>query len=381
MPDRILFICGSLAPGEDGVGDYTRRLASELKTRGVTLQLVAAFDKAVDTLTEEVQPEGDHFLPCIRIPYATPAAQRMEYLQEIIDAFNPGVVSLQYVPYSFSPYGIPLRFIGALGALPYRGRWHVMFHELWIVHRGLRTPKGFIVSTLQRLSVAVTGYSLRPEVVHTHIPSYRKKLRGVAIQALPLPLFANIGPRQNGAVPARDITTFRAGFFSQLIVERTLDSLHELRDWVAGQGHQLEILLLGGGKSKISEARKVLQRELPAARIVTPGFLAAEDLSDRLRSLDLGITPVDHHLVGKSGTVSAFLVHGVPVLAPYLTESGPGFFDAGLGAAVFQRFTPANLAAARAAVGRIDTTSLSSAGAATRFMADLDLRVRAGSRN
>ena len=32
---KIVFICGCLEPGKDGVGDYTRRLSAELIDHGV----------------------------------------------------------------------------------------------------------------------------------------------------------------------------------------------------------------------------------------------------------------------------------------------------------------------------------------------------------
>ena len=37
---KITFICGSLNPGQDGVGDYTRRLAAQLALDGHECQLI-----------------------------------------------------------------------------------------------------------------------------------------------------------------------------------------------------------------------------------------------------------------------------------------------------------------------------------------------------
>lgn len=371
-PSRLLFICGSLVPGKDGVGDYCRRLAGALTDLGVEVRLLAAFDKEVTEPRRELQEDGGHRLPALRLPFATPAADRDELLREAIDEFDPDVLSLQYVPYSFSPYGIPLPFIHRLGRLPVRGDWHVMFHELWITHRGWRTPKPMAIALLQRLSVAAVARSLRPRVVHTHIPGYRERLRRLGITARPLPLFANIGPRPDAPAPVGDPATFRLGFFSQLIVERTLGFIADLRAWLREtDGRALHVVLLGGGKEKIAEARALLTEAFPDVSVEAPGFLPADRLSDALRTLDLGITPVDHHLVGKSGTVSAFLAHGIPVAAPYVTESGSGFFAPEYSDAILRTFAPADYAAAAAAVGQLDTSIISAAGVARTFLNDL----------
>ena len=41
---KFAFICGSLEPGRNGVGDYTRRLAGELAAQGHECLLVSLND-------------------------------------------------------------------------------------------------------------------------------------------------------------------------------------------------------------------------------------------------------------------------------------------------------------------------------------------------
>ncbi len=362
--------------GKDGVGDYTRRLVAELAPYGVTASIVACFDKEVGTPTRESQSEQGVEVPVLRIPYGSDAEAREALLQETINSFAPDVVSLQYVPYSFSPVGIPYRFARQLGGLRFPGRWHIMFHELWIAHRGWRQPKQWAVASLQALTVGLLARQLQPAIVHTHVPLYRQRLSRLSVSARPLPLFANIASVK-GAVrePAPPRGPFVLGYFSQLKVERTLHFINDLTGWLrADGGRELEIHLLGGGATRIAEARAILKSSFPEVAVTAPGFLPAGELSLALAGLDLGITPVDYHLLGKSGTVAAFLCHGVPVAAPYVTEPGEGFFVPKLSRATFSSFTPHALAAAQQAVTDLDTTVISAAGVARTFMADLGIR-------
>ena len=63
---NIVFLCSSLEPGRDGVGDYTRRLAQECAARGHVCRMVALHDPHV---TAEIQTrEGDVRL--MRLPAA-----------------------------------------------------------------------------------------------------------------------------------------------------------------------------------------------------------------------------------------------------------------------------------------------------------------------
>ncbi|THH39285.1 glycosyltransferase family protein [Neolewinella litorea] len=374
MSDRILFLCGSLVPGKDGVGDYARKMAAELIAGGTGVRLLATHDKGVAETTEEEQREGTVAVPVVRIPYGAPQQERIRRIQDSIDGYHPGLLSLQYVPYSFSPYGLPFSLIQQLRSLRYRGRWHVMFHELWIKNQGVRTPKDTVVSALQRLAVLGLTKVLRPAVIHTHIPYYQAQLKQLGITARPLPLFANIAPQVGTAGPDSGGGSFRLGFFSQFIPERVIPFIRSLDTWLrTTDGRKLDIQLLGGGADRVAETRRILAAEFPQATINASGFLSAEALSRELSRLDLGITPVDHHLIGKSGTVAAFLNHGIPVAAPYRTEHAPSFFTPGLTAATLETFSETGLLSAMRAAGSLDTHPISPQGVARCFLNDLSL--------
>jgi hypothetical protein len=104
---RIAFLCGSLEPGFDGVGDYTRRLAGELTKQGHSTVIIALHDKTVPDKLEEKQTVDNIELPVLRIPAHYSSKKRFRSAGEWIRTFNPDWLSLQYVPYSFQNKGLP----------------------------------------------------------------------------------------------------------------------------------------------------------------------------------------------------------------------------------------------------------------------------------
>jgi hypothetical protein len=52
---KIVFLCASLEPGRDGVGDYTRHLASECVRRGHECTAIALHDPHVNNEFETVE--------------------------------------------------------------------------------------------------------------------------------------------------------------------------------------------------------------------------------------------------------------------------------------------------------------------------------------
>lgn len=375
-PGRIFILCGTLEPGKDGVGDYSRQLATALVGRGHAVRLVASHDKFAGGILEESVPSGESTVSITRIPYAQPAAERLRMLRSIIEAFRPDWLSLQYVPYSFNSRGVPLAFGALLRKLRHYGEWQVMFHELWIDQRGLATPKASAISALQRLAVLRVVRALRPAVCHTHLPGYQVKLRTLRIETVPLPLFANIiAPASAPPLRVAADGPFRLGFFSQMeLLPEVMTFIKALSEWLtSSEKRALELVLLGGGKEKINATATGLRERFPQITVDPVGFLSAEALSQRLRLLDLGITPVRYHAVGKSGTVAAFLSHGIPVAAPWRTEQTESFFDPTFTAAIIETFSPKALQKATAAARTLDFTGITLAGVTDRFLEDLAL--------
>ena len=64
---NIAFICGSLEPGKDGVGDYLQRLGLELLQQGHKVSLIAIHDHFVVEDNLEPQDTVDLTFSIIRL--------------------------------------------------------------------------------------------------------------------------------------------------------------------------------------------------------------------------------------------------------------------------------------------------------------------------
>ncbi|WP_372722650.1 glycosyltransferase [Novipirellula sp.] len=327
---KIVFLCGSLEPGRDGVGDYTRRLAAECIRQGCDASILAICDREEARFTpdqweiEESQSDDDTPVRCKRWRRNHNWAWKTKRLAEILSDESPDVVSIQFVPYSFNPRGVPFQFLRCLSKCRELGgfQWHVMFHELWIGPQKNRPLSGWIISRLQRAIVRQLQFC---NIVHTHVPRYKESLEGLGIRANPLSLFSNI-PRTTPIVEKHSMDdVVNIGFFSQ---QRPND---DVRDWIldfiaaAATEDRKVCVHFAGALDPESESywRKHLGGK---ANVVARGWMTPDQISTYLRSLDLGITTVPRQLIGKSGTVAAFIEHGTPIAAPCGANARIGLF-------------------------------------------------------
>ena len=377
-PSGILFLCGSAEPGRDGVGDYTRRLGAALIRRGFRARVVATHDAGTESFREEIQVDDETPIAVQRIPFLTPESKRLEWLQSVVDQFAPDWVSLQFVPWSYSRSGIPHDFARTLGRLRTDAPYQVMFHELWLRNRSGGDLKGRLTGILQRREILQLIRRLPAKVVHTHIPINRDELAGYGIAAKALPLFANIGVASspNAAIGTKPAATYRVVFFSRMEspppVQRVLQAV---ADWCRNNLLRLEIVLLGGGKAKVSAAADDLKKAVPEAVILAVGYLSPPDISSWLKTCDLAVSPIPRHSQGKSGTVAAFLEHHLPVISPVVRRDYEPFFSPDLNSMVMDDFDPVAVAQAAQAFTTRPGLAESLAKSADRFLADLDLSV------
>ena len=102
---KITFICASLEPGRDGVGDYVRRLACEIIKQGHKAEAVALNDPYVALIKKDIQWLHKIGLPVFRIAASLNSADRYYYLHKRLETFDPDMVSLQYVGFGFNKIG------------------------------------------------------------------------------------------------------------------------------------------------------------------------------------------------------------------------------------------------------------------------------------
>ena len=188
---KIIFLCGSLEPGRDGVGDYTRRLGSELIRQGHQIALLAINDFH---LKEDEVSNLDNVdeTPILRIAPGKKYKERFSKAKHFIDRFDPEWISLQYVPFSFQKKGFPWNLGKQLSKLGEGRKWHIMFHELW-VGMDIESPaKHKILGTAQEFIARRIINRLEPKVIHTQANLYRLYLERLGYKIELLPMFGNI---------------------------------------------------------------------------------------------------------------------------------------------------------------------------------------------
>jgi glycosyltransferase involved in cell wall biosynthesis len=372
---KIVFLCGSLEPGRDGVGDYVRRLAVELIRQGHKTAAIALNDHYIVQEVSTMQQLDADSLPVLRLPAAWPASSRFTRAHQWVDAFNPSWVSLQFVPFSFHPKGLPFSMGWRLSHLAKGRQVHLMMHEGWVGVEPGTGLKRQVMSQLQKILVNNIISWIRPAVIHTHLPIYRTRLQRLGWQVLSLPLFSNI-PVIPQPPQETDQHIFRVGIFSQSDTSGPfIDFLVDLTQHVIQRNQCCQVLLIGGELTKM----QVLGNRLESiaglhGQVRYTGFLDPAQLSAALQSCDLGLTPVPRNGLGKSGSVAAFLAHGIPVAAPYVhQEAVPtdiGLFSSSLHPAILLYPDTALYQAAKKAAQTAQSQIQASAIAQT-FLADL----------
>src|ERR1700688_1004788 len=105
-PMKIAFLCSNLEQGLDGVGDYTRRLASELIRQGHPAMVVALNDQYISETTLENQECEGTAVSTLRLPRAKPWGERIREIRQRLDDFQPQWISFQFVTFSYQRKGL-----------------------------------------------------------------------------------------------------------------------------------------------------------------------------------------------------------------------------------------------------------------------------------
>ena len=97
-----------LEPGKDGVGDYTRKLACVINNNGYKAKIIAINDRRLDEeeYTGTQTDEGTE-IAVLRLSSKLSWDIRVQKAKAFVEAFDPGWISLQYVPFGFHIKGLP----------------------------------------------------------------------------------------------------------------------------------------------------------------------------------------------------------------------------------------------------------------------------------
>ena len=325
---KIVFICGSLESGKDGVGDYTISLAVELIRTGHDVLVIGLIDPFVQQLIEDRAIIREQSIHRLRIPSTTVWAQRCAHLKESIQAFQPDLISLQFVPWTYGAkgcvYGLGSRLASCWDQnIPL----HLMLHELWIGNAPTDPLKQRILGKFQKHALQSLIRYLKPQICQTSNPLYQARSSSMSCDVSLLPLFGNIQistpdettqntPQHQAIVPEPRNKWRLAGVFGTL--HPSWDpclALHSCLSDAKANDLQLGLVLMG----RNGHYRDQLKAQFSSIfgdelTLFEYGELPESAISELFSQLDFGIATSPIGLIGKSGSAIAMLEHGLPLL-------------------------------------------------------------------
>ncbi len=326
---KIIFICSSLEPGHDGVGDYTRRLACELIRQGHVVGAISLNDKYISDQCLEVQSFDSINLSVLRLPMALPLPQKLSIAKKHIDEFNPDWVSLQFVIFGYHPKGLPL-WLNKLTVLGKGRRWHIMFHELWLGIELNASKKHLLWGKIQKQIISSLIRKLKPNVTHTHTRLYQHKLLHMGVNSQHLPLFGNIP-----VLHAGDDSSDKNFKTNKLLSFVIFGHIHpnspvkyfcvEVAKYAVKNNIQVSLTFIGN--CGMEQENWVINCQEAHIEVQILGQQSADNISKVLRGAMIGISTTPVALLEKSGSVAAMREHQLPLICvPCLWES-PNFIN------------------------------------------------------
>lgn len=320
---KFTFICGSLAPGRDGVGDYTRRLAERLQSEGHECQLIAINDAETshERLSSGVKIE--------RFQDGLQSEARSE-IDRLIDNWQPDWISLQFVCFAFHPKGFIHRLSPFIGELRRGRRLAIMFHELWVGEQPSLPFKHKVMGGIQRWQMLRALKYWKPDCLHTSNRLYQYVLEREGWASERLPIFGNITIASGKAPPESDRSERERLLlfpFSQRHDWNLEETLKQLTKLSQAADVSLQIVQIGSIRSGLQHWQRIeayaLEQNWTYLRL---GPQSEETVSQWMLAADIGISSAHIHLADKSGAAVAMHEHGLPVICT-ITESISNRFD------------------------------------------------------
>lgn len=320
---KIVFIVACLKHGEDGVGDYVRRLSGELVSLGHECFNIAINDNklTIAECRDGCDVAVAHGADVLRVSGRQRWEPRLDMVSEAIRECGPDWISLQYVPWGYDLRGLPWQLPGRLSKITRHYPLHIMCHELWM-EGSLFPIRKRLIGALQKRLFRRLFNVLRPQVVHTQIALYRDMLSNIGVRSEVLPLHGNIpvcSSRADGHAWMCERIGSRAsdlclGFFGEVHASLDAGKVADLAAECARQASPSWILSAGALSAESLAVWEGLKQYFTAkTRFLQLGRMEEREVSCYLSGLNLGLTSYPLEYVGKSGGVAAMLEHGLAV--------------------------------------------------------------------
>ena len=325
---RIALICSGLQDGEDGVGDYCRRMSRELASLGFTCLLLALNDRLI--AQETTADEADGRVALVRLPEQMSISRRLTRASALLSDWRPDWTSLQLVSYGFNRKGLLHQELFWLPRLLAGRKLHLMLHELW-TGLGPDAPRKHVwLGVVQRTLLLSLIKRLQPGMVQTSNPFYQRALKVRGVEAGISPLFANIpvraetagawlhdAIRRNGGL---DLSRNRqaywligifGGIFPHWPAEPILLRLQAISQRA---NRRLAVISAGHAGAGAGSMLQRWRRQVPGVEFLTIGPRSPIEISQFINSMDFALTSYPYYALGKSGSVATVLEHGLPLI-------------------------------------------------------------------
>ncbi|MFP5042057.1 hypothetical protein [Parasediminibacterium sp. JCM 36343] len=317
---KIVFVCGCMEEGKDGVGDYTRRLAGQVIRLGHQATIISLMDKFVATKKEETQHYDQTPIAILRIPYNRQYKLNFIIAKNWVEKGKPDWISLQYVPFAYNNKGFPFFFGKYVNSITSNHHVHIMFHELWVGMDKDCSAKELLYGFLQRILIKAFIHKAKVKLVTTQSFLYAQQLAKLGVSATILPLFSNIRridfktQKVKTAVENIPDSTICFGIFGTIHEKNDVASFaSEVEVFCSKFNINAKLLLIGRcGKQKEYFTSVCQQHKID---IAAHEEITAEEVSKLLSTLDFGLTTTIYSKIDKSGSVAAMLEHGLSVIS------------------------------------------------------------------
>lgn len=321
---KVIFLCSSLEPGKDGVGDYCRKLAASLITAGHEATIIALNDKFLNIKKQsEKQYDGQTPIGVFRFSPFSSWVDKIKSISDIISGEKPDWISLQYVAYGFDKKGLPFYLPQKLQQLSTHCKWHIMFHETWIGISSATPLTHKLYGHFQKKIAVSLVRLLQPVIITTTNVLYQLVLKEKNIQASCIPLFSNISRHATDETFLSDTGEkyglnlksdqyYKLGVFGTLYPEANLHLV--MPAFINKKNTVKKVVVILFGKNDRPEEVTKLKKNLKRSTIfIELGELNEQKVSSVMSILDEAIlcTPVEY--IGKSGAYAALRLHNVKV--------------------------------------------------------------------
>ncbi|HWW41779.1 hypothetical protein [Pedobacter sp.] len=316
---RIVFVCGGLEPGKDGVGDYVRKLSKELIKNGHQIWALALNDPFIRYTFQSLIPLGNGEPLELRLPADLSAKEKVTKASSFIRAIDPDFMSLQFVPFSFHPKGLPYQLSGILKQLGTDLKWHIMFHELWIGMDRQSPVKHQLLGMAQRRLIKGLLRKLKPVLVHTHCSVYLCELKKLTDTVQKLPLFSNIPVVDPYRISQKMKQDYTLADELSIVLFGGIHSGAPIKAFAAeaadyAKRNHKNLKLIVAGRNGPEQRNVVKDWEQAGLPVTISGELDNTQLSKLLTELWFGLFTTPILLAEKSGAVAAMTAHGIHLI-------------------------------------------------------------------